>query len=95
MSAYQEPIKLDDPAIPKGSWILVTGIGGYIASHIVDQLLAAGYKVKGTVRSTAKSQWLLDLFSRYGNENLLLEEVPDLASPGAFNAAVKGQLLYV
>jgi len=31
--------------------VLVTGASGFIASRIVDQLLAAGYLVRGTVRS--------------------------------------------
>lgn len=31
--------------------VLVTGVSGYVASHVADQLLKAGYKVRGTVRS--------------------------------------------
>ena len=31
--------------------VLVTGASGYIASHVVLQLLQSGHKVKGTVRS--------------------------------------------
>lgn len=31
--------------------VLVTGASGYIATHIVQQLQEAGYKVRGTVRS--------------------------------------------
>lgn len=31
--------------------MLVTGSSGFIGSHIVDQLLLAGYTVRGTVRS--------------------------------------------
>lgn len=31
--------------------VLVTGASGYIATHIVKQLLEAGYRVRGTVRS--------------------------------------------
>jgi len=34
-----------------GELVLVTGISGYVASHVADQLLKAGYKVRGTVRS--------------------------------------------
>jgi len=32
--------------------VCVTGASGYIASHIVHQLLQKGYRVHGTVRST-------------------------------------------
>lgn len=39
-----------DKSIP----ICVTGATGFIASHIVEQLLEAGYKVNGTVRDLAK-----------------------------------------
>lgn len=52
-------------ALPKGSKILVTGANGYIASHVVDQLLALGYVVRGTIRSP--KPWLNDYFDqKYG-----------------------------
>lgn len=31
--------------------MLVTGAGGFIASHIIKQLQEEGYKVRGTLRS--------------------------------------------
>lgn len=31
--------------------VLVTGAGGYLAMHVVDQFLKGGFKVRGTVRS--------------------------------------------
>ena len=31
--------------------ILVTGASGYIASHVIQQLQQAGYKVRGSVRN--------------------------------------------
>lgn len=37
-------------ALLPGSRILVTGANGYIASHVVDQLLALRYVVRGTIR---------------------------------------------
>ena len=33
--------------------VLVTGASGYIASHVIKELLHRGYKVIGTVRSIA------------------------------------------
>jgi nucleoside-diphosphate-sugar epimerase len=30
--------------------VLVTGAGGYLASHVIYYLLKEGYKIKGTVR---------------------------------------------
>ena len=36
------------------SRVLVTGASGYLASHIINELLQRGYAVVGTVRSLAK-----------------------------------------
>ena len=35
--------------------VLVTGATGYVASHVVEQLLAKGYTVRGTVRNVEKA----------------------------------------
>ena len=35
--------------------VLVTGASGYIAQHIILQLLAKGYRVRGTIRSLDKA----------------------------------------
>lgn len=37
----------------KNSKVLVTGVTGFVGAHVANQLLLHGYKVKGTVRSTA------------------------------------------
>jgi len=51
--------------LPPGSRILVTGANGYIASHVVNELLSLGYVVRGTVRSP--KPWLNEYFEqRYG-----------------------------
>ena len=31
--------------------VLVTGASGYVATHVAQQLLEAGHRVRGTVRS--------------------------------------------
>lgn len=44
--------------------VCVTGANGFLASHIVDELLRRGYKVRGTVRSVkdeSKTAHLLGL----------------------------------
>ncbi|GKZ36198.1 hypothetical protein AbraIFM66950_007194 [Aspergillus brasiliensis] len=78
-------------AIPEGSWVLVTGVNGYVASHTADQLLQRGYRVRGTVRNLSKSQWVEDLFrEKYGVDHFELVQVEDMTVPGAFDQAVKG-----
>ncbi|KAK3329915.1 hypothetical protein B0H66DRAFT_579410 [Apodospora peruviana] len=86
------PIKFaEPPKIPLGSLILVTGANGLIASHVADQLLAAGYRVRGTVRNKARCAWLESTFiSRYGECRFELVEVSDLAAPGVWEGPVRG-----
>ena len=78
--------------IPKGSWILVTGMTGFIAAHITRELLTRGYKVRGTVRSVPQASWLTDeVFASYhASHDLELVSVGDMAAPKAFDAAIKG-----
>ncbi|KFY46762.1 hypothetical protein V494_00342 [Pseudogymnoascus sp. VKM F-4513 (FW-928)] len=78
--------------IPKGSWVLVTGANGFVASHVVQQFLQRGYKVRGTIRDLEKSSWLIeDVFKSYADSgDFELVVVPDLAATGAFDDAIKG-----
>ncbi|KAF2102727.1 NAD(P)-binding protein [Rhizodiscina lignyota] len=89
MAAKNDPPVIQDPAIPQGSWVLVTGVNGYIGSHVADQVLAAGYKVRGSVRNAEKAKWLLDLFAPYGRDNFDLVQISDLTAEGAFDEATK------
>lgn len=84
-----------DSAIPKGAIILVTGITGYLGSHIADQILAAGYRVRGLVRNEQRSQWLKDVFGeKYGQEQIEIVEVASYVKDGTLEDAVKGRLLH-
>jgi nucleoside-diphosphate-sugar epimerase len=78
--------------IPKGSLVLVTGANSYLASHIIQQFLERGYKVRGTVRNIERTSWLVqDLFktaTENGNFELVL--VPNFIAPNAFDECVKG-----
>lgn len=79
------------PTIEKGSLVLVTGVTGYIASQTVNQLLEAGYRVRGTVRDLEKAQWLYKLFDeKYGKDKFHAVVVADMMAPGAFDEAVQG-----
>lgn len=80
------------PVIPAGETILVTGANGYIATHVADQLLAAGYRVRGTVRSPEKSKWLEELFEKsYGPGKFELVQVANIIEEGAFENAAEGE----
>lgn len=79
-------------AIPEGSTVLVTGVNGYIGSQTAEQLLLAGYKVRGTVRDASRAQWVKELFDKkYGPGKFELFVVPHMNADGAFDEAVKGQ----
>ncbi len=78
-------------ALPKGSLVLVTGANGWIASHVVDQLLQAGFNVRGTSRDASKAEWLQDYVAEtYGTQRFEVAVVPDMSVEGAFDDAVKG-----
>ncbi|KAI0440928.1 hypothetical protein F4803DRAFT_525189 [Xylaria telfairii] len=78
-------------AIPKGSTVLVTGVSGFIGSHIADQFLHHGFRVRGTSREPKKHVWLSNLFNKkYSLGSFELCQVSDMAVPGAFNMVVKG-----
>lgn len=82
---------IPNPAIPYGSTVVVTGCSGFIGSHVADQTLAAGFKVRGTSRDASKNKWLQEYFdSKHGAGKFELVSVPDLTAPDAFAEAVKG-----
>ncbi|OLN96042.1 Aldehyde reductase 2-like protein 1 [Colletotrichum chlorophyti] len=74
--------------VPKGSTILVTGVNGFIGSHVADQLLERGYKVRGAVRDINKNKWLSDLFEKkYGKERFEFVAVPDMCASAFVHVA--------
>ncbi|PYI07731.1 cinnamoyl-CoA reductase [Aspergillus sclerotiicarbonarius CBS 121057] len=83
---------MQNPSLPPGSLILVTGANGYIASHIIDLLLELGYNVRGTVRSP--KPWLDDFFrDRHGAtrfESVLLSNLNDAVTLNEIMRDVSG-----
>ncbi|KAF4952435.1 hypothetical protein FSARC_12630 [Fusarium sarcochroum] len=78
-------------SIPKGSTVLVTGANGFLGSHVADQFLLHGFKVRGTVRDLEKNKWLATFFgAKYGTENFELVRVQNMAENGAFESVIKG-----
>jgi nucleoside-diphosphate-sugar epimerase len=81
------------PAIPKDSLVLVTGVNGYIASHVADQLMEAGYRVRGTTRNLSKVEGLSALWEKkFGKDRFEFVAVGDMSNNGAFDEAIKGKL---
>ncbi|EJT99636.1 D-lactaldehyde dehydrogenase [Dacryopinax primogenitus] len=74
-------------AVLPPSIVLVTGASGFIAAHLCKLLLEKGYKVRGTVRSEEKGQYLHSLLS---SPNFTYLIVPDIEAAGAFDQAVQG-----
>ncbi len=73
--------------------VTVTGISGYIGSHVGLQLLQSGqYRVRGTVRSTSNEAKIAPLRKAFGEElfgKLELVEA-DLLDPDSFTRALEG-----
>lgn len=64
------------------SLVLLTGITGFLAAHVLDALLAhpAGYRVRGTLRSLSKREALLARLAPADRERVELVVVEDTAS---------------
>ena len=77
----------DDPIT--GSPVLVTGASGFIASHIVRELLEGGYRVRGTVRDPERARSEGHLTGLSGAAERLELTAADLLAPGAFDDAVR------
>ncbi|TFK56925.1 NAD(P)-binding protein [Heliocybe sulcata] len=80
------------PAVPAEGLIVVTGITGYVASHVGLAALQAGYRVRGTVRSLGRTEEIKAAYSKYGADISKLEfvELDDLESEAKFSNAIRG-----
>lgn len=82
---------LEGAVLPQGSWILVTGANGFVGSHVADQFLKHGYKIRGTVRDAKKNAWVSRYFEgKYGNGRFELVELQDLTDLEAVKKALAG-----
>ena len=70
--------------------VLVTGVSGFISSHVTERLLAKGYAVRGTVRNKAKGQKIVEALAANGSDVSKLELVEaDLSSDAGWEDAVQ------
>ncbi|KEF60510.1 dihydroflavonol-4-reductase [Exophiala aquamarina CBS 119918] len=69
--------------------ILLTGGTGFVAAHILNELLANRHNVVTTVRSRAKGETVLGLHSGTSRTELSYEIVEDIAATGAFDDIFK------
>lgn len=67
------------------SKVLVSGASGYVATHVVERLLAAGHDVTGTVRNPADAAKVAPLRALPGAERLTLVAA-ELTDPDPFTA---------
>jgi dihydroflavonol-4-reductase len=74
--------------------VLVTGASGFIAGHVISQLLAKGYKVKATVRSKEHSSFD-HLFRLPNAENNLQILEADLTKQSTWEEPFSGGVEYV
>lgn len=73
------------------SKVLVTGASGFVAQHVILQLLARGYQVRGTVRSMKRADEVRGVLARYDARAKDIEIVEaDLMSDAGWEAATSG-----
>ncbi|EGW35547.1 NADPH-dependent methylglyoxal reductase GRE2 [Spathaspora passalidarum NRRL Y-27907] len=66
--------------------VFVSGANGFIAQHIVKQLISKNYKVLGSVRAATKGE---ELAANLNSPNFSYVVVPDIGVAGAFDDALK------
>ncbi|EPY49824.1 flavonol reductase/cinnamoyl-CoA reductase family protein [Schizosaccharomyces cryophilus OY26] len=75
--------------MPNQSLVLVTGVTGFIGSHVAVTLVNNGYRVRGAVRSMEKAEELVGLNPEL-KDKVEFVFVKDIVAPNAFKDAVQG-----
>ncbi|MEL6355997.1 MAG: aldehyde reductase [Bacteroidota bacterium] len=70
--------------------VLVTGITGFLASHIAVQLLDRGYSVVGSMRNLSRATSIGAVIQRHADTKYLSFVEANLLQSEAWNAAVEG-----
>ncbi|KAI1102512.1 dihydroflavonol-4-reductase [Jackrogersella minutella] len=71
------------------SYVLVSGATGLVGSHVVDNLLGRGIRVRAVARSKHKADYFLAARPQYASQ-LDFFFIDDLNTPGVFRHAVEG-----
>ncbi|KAJ5640029.1 uncharacterized protein N7484_007891 [Penicillium longicatenatum] len=74
---------------PEDRYVLVTGSTGFIGAHVVDNLLARGYRVRGATRSAQKGEQMKAARPHYASK-LDFVVVEDFTKTGVFDSAMDG-----
>ncbi|KAI6086490.1 ketoreductase [Hypoxylon rubiginosum] len=74
-----------------GEKVLVTGGSGFIASHIIDVLLDAGFEVVTTARSDEKGARIVESVEPDHRQKLSYVVIDDIGKQGAIDAALDTQ----
>ncbi len=67
--------------------ILITGANGFVALHFIQQALAKGWNVVGTVRSVSSASKVHAIFPSVPTSQLALVHVPDITQATSFEVA--------
>ncbi|GAA5879488.1 hypothetical protein JCM8547_000682 [Rhodosporidiobolus lusitaniae] len=81
------------PIIAIGTLILITDVNGLISSHIANEVLKLGYRVRGVVRSEAKSANRKKCRDKAFPGLFEFAIVPDLLANSAYDEAIKSAWL--
>ncbi|KAL2673945.1 hypothetical protein Neosp_012391 [[Neocosmospora] mangrovei] len=77
--------------VPPRGLVLVTGVNGFIGSHIANNLLSLSHHVRGTVRSADKATWITEAMQeRNPSGHFEVAVVPDVTAPDAWGKVVQG-----
>jgi hypothetical protein len=67
----------------KNDLVLVSGASGFIAAHLTSHLLMNGYRVRGTVRSNDKGEYLKKLYEGVGEfEYVIVKDIAEVSRAG-------------
>ena len=75
---------------PADTLVLVTGVTGFIGSHIAVELLRQGYQVRGTMRKLSRSESIKEVIGKSVGTELLSFAQAELTQPESWDAAMEG-----